>query len=226
MSALKTVIALIAFWEGIVNYRRTCDVQIQSFIKSNSPDERNMPCNEANNYVSMHEFNDLKRRLNLATNLVKNQALNISRLKDKGTPDSFQENQIQSVLEECYNLQGMCIRTKNVPFPRQYGYFMNIFTSILMLLLPFGQWDVFKATALAFDFASLYIFLMISITVLISWIFATMENIVDNSGNPFEGTLNDMPMTALCRTIEIDLRDMLNETELPEPMLLKDNTLY
>lgn len=67
----------------------------------------------------MHEFNDLKRRLNLATNLAKNQALDISRLKVKGTHDGFQEYQIQSVLEECYNLKGMCERTKIVPFPPQ-----------------------------------------------------------------------------------------------------------
>ena len=43
-----------------------------------------------------------------------------------------------------------------------------------------------------------------------------MEVVGDNSEDPFENFINDVPMTALCRTIEIDLREMLGETELPE----------
>ncbi|MBB5280574.1 putative membrane chloride channel (bestrophin family) [Pacificimonas flava] len=33
-------------------------------------------------------------------------------------------------------------------------------------------------------------------------------------------------MTALCRTIEIDLRDMLDERSLPGPIAPKDHVLY
>jgi putative membrane protein len=42
-----------------------------------------------------------------------------------------------------------------------------------------------------------------------------MELVGDYSENPFEGTANDIPMFSLCRTIEIDLREMLGEKELP-----------
>lgn len=38
--------------------------------------------------------------------------------------------------------------------------------------------------------------------------------------------MNDVPMNALCRTIEIDLREMLGETELPESEPVHDNILY
>ena len=51
--------------------------------------------------------------------------------------------------------------------------------------------------------------------MLISWIFITMERVGDNSEDPFENFVNDVPMTALCRTIEIDLRQMLKETDIP-----------
>ena len=71
-----------------------------------------------------------------------------------------------------------------------------------------------------------YMTLMIFFSVLISWIFTTMEKIGSNSEDPFEGRINDVPMTALCRTIEIDLRDMLNEDNLPEKVSAKDNILY
>ena len=42
-----------------------------------------------------------------------------------------------------------------------------------------------------------------------------MELIGDYSENPFEGLGNDIPMLSLCRTIEIDLRQMLDEKEIP-----------
>ena len=67
---------------------------------------------------------------------------------------------------------------------------------------------------------------MIPFSVLISWIFSTMDSIGDNSEDPFEGRINDVPMTALCRTIEIDLRDMLDEENLPESIKPKDHILY
>ena len=67
-------------------------------------------------------------------------------------------------------------------------------------------------------------FLTIPFSVLISWIFVTMEIVGDNSEDPFENFINDVPMTALCRTIEIDLREMLGETDLP-PKIAAENDI-
>ncbi|GAB5401634.1 MAG: bestrophin family ion channel [Aureisphaera sp.] len=190
--------------------------------------ERNISCNEAYQYVSMREFSDLKKRVNPATHLIKNQALEVKMLREKNIIDGFQEDQLQSILEEFYNLQGKCERIKNTPFPRQYGYFSKLFTWIFVLLLPFGMLDVFEKDILEIgsSLKGWYLFLMIPFSILISWIFTTMEAIGDNSEDPFEGRINDVPMTALCRTIEIDLRDMLDEEELPPPIQPKDNILY
>ena len=55
----------------------------------------------------------------------------------------------------------------------------------------------------------------VPIVTLISWVFLMMELVGDYSENPFQGMNNDIPMLSLCRTIEIDLREILNETELP-----------
>ncbi len=190
--------------------------------------ERNISCNEAYNYVSMREFSDLRKRVNPATHLVKNQALDVTQLRKDDILDGFQEDQMQSVLEEFYNLQGKCERIKNTPFPRQYAFFSKVFTWIFVLLIPFGLLNVFKGHNETFSLNGMdwLIFLQIFFSILISWIFTTMEVVGDNSEDPFEGRINDVPMTALCRTIEIDLRDMLDEEELPEPVKAKDNILY
>ncbi|MGB5377248.1 bestrophin family protein [Muriicola sp.] len=187
--------------------------------------ERNTSCHEALGFVSEEEYTDLKQRVNPATHLIKNQGKALVALKEKDIIDGFQEDQLQSVLEECYNLQGMCERIKNTPFPRQYGYFSRVFTWIFVLLLPFGLLNVFGGEPISGSKAW-YEFLMIPFSVLISWIFITMESVGDNSEDPFDGRINDVPMTALCRTIEIDLRDMLNEDNLPEPLQPQDHILY
>ena len=42
---------------------------------------------------------------------------------------------------------------------------------------------------------------------------------------PFNNFVHDVSMTALCRTIEIDLRQMLGESELPLPVQPVNNIL-
>ncbi len=66
----------------------------------------------------------------------------------------------------------------------------------------------------------------ILLSVMVSWIFVTIDKVAKNSEDPFEGRFNDVPMTAICRTIEIDLRDMLNEKPLPEKVAPVNNILY
>ena len=51
-----------------------------------------------------------------------------------------------------------------------------------------------------------------------------MESVGDSSEDPFENFINDVPMTALCRTIEIDLRQMLGESETP-PAIQPENDI-
>jgi putative membrane protein len=45
--------------------------------------------------------------------------------------------------------------------------------------------------------------LAVPFTTIVGWVFVMMELVGDYSENPFEGLPNDIPMKALCRTIEI-----------------------
>ncbi|WP_299610798.1 bestrophin family ion channel [uncultured Aquimarina sp.] len=190
--------------------------------------ERNPACDASKSFVSEEEYNDLLKRKNAATHLVKNQGLHLKELLSSEKISPFDNQLLHGVLEELYNLQGKCERIKNTPFPRQYAYFSTVFTWIFVLLLPFGLLNVFESELgdMSQHLQPWFIFLMIPLSVLISWIFTTMEKVGSNSEDPFEGRVNDVPMTALCRTIEIDLRDMLDEINLPEKVQPKDNILY
>ncbi len=190
--------------------------------------ERNPVCQDISNFVGGPELEDLQHRKNVATHLVKNQGLHLKELLAEGKISEFDKQILHHSLEEFYNLQGKCERIKNTPFPRQYAYFSTLFTWIFVLLLPFGLLNVFQdeLNEAKVTTHGWFLFLMIFFSVLISWIFTTMEKIGSNSEDPFEGRINDVPMTALCRTIEIDLRDMLDEKELPEKVKAKDHILY
>ena len=175
--------------------------------------------NNVGTFLPEEEKEPLKNRKNAATQLVRNQGAHLKKIEELGLIEDFRHMELMSYLEEFYNLQGKCERIKNTPLPRQYAFFSNLFVWVFILLMPFGL--VGEFAEMGHDF----IWLMIPIYVLVSWIFITMEVVGDNSEDPFENFVNDVPMTALCRTIEIDLRDMLDEDNLPEKISPVDNIL-
>lgn len=165
------------------------------------------------------EIDMAKRFKNVATQIIRFQGEELKDFLDKGLIEDFRHMELMGSLEEFYNLQGKCERIKSTPLPRQYSYFSNIFVWIFVLLMPFGL--VGEFSGMGHDM----IWLTVPMYVLIAWIFLTMENIGDSSEDPFENFINDVPMTAMCRTIEIDLREMLGETDLPEKIKAVDGVL-
>lgn len=160
-----------------------------------------------------------KQYKNVATQIIRLQGEELKNFIDKGLIEDFRHMDMMSSLEEFYNLQGKAERIKNTPLPRQYSFFSNVFVWIFILLMPFGL--VGEFSGMGHDM----IWLTVPMYMLIAWIFVTMEMVGDNSEDPFENFVNDVPMTALCRTIEIDLREMLGETDLPEKTQAKDGIL-
>lgn len=71
-----------------------------------------------------------------------------------------------------------------------------------------------------------FVWLSIPFSVIVSWVFHTMERIGRTGENPFEGTANDVPITTMSRGIEIDLREMLDEPKdiIPKPIEPKYDT--
>lgn len=165
---------------------------------------------EVGAFLDPAEYQYVLERKNTPTHIISRQSEQLQDLMEKkGLIDDFRHMEMMRVQEEFYNLQGKCERIKNTPFPRQYAYFSKIFTWIFVLLLPFGMVGAFN------ELNHATIWLNVPVCVLVSWIFITMEMVGDNSEDPFENFTSDVPMTALCRTIEIDLREMLGETDLP-----------
>jgi len=156
---------------------------------------------------------------NRATHLLNLQSRQLKALRRQGLIDDFRHMQMEAMLVDFFTQQGKCERIKNYPFPRQYATITRLFVWTFILLIPFGLLNVFG------EMGPYFVWLTLPFSVLISWIFYTMERIGDYSENPFEGLHNDIPITALSRTIEIDLREMLDEAEIPEAYATKNDFL-
>jgi ion channel-forming bestrophin family protein len=171
-------------------------------------------------FLAIQEYNRLTNAQNMPTQILREQGEDLKHLFEKeGLVDDLKHIELMNSLRDLYNEQGRCERIKNTPFPRQYAYFSKIFTWIFVLMLPL---------ALVMEFEKLgeqFIWLVIPFTTTISWIFMTIEIVGDSSEDPFENFINDVPMTALCRNIEIDLREMLGETDLPPRMMPQNGIL-
>lgn len=164
-------------------------------------------------YIPEEEFQHIMSKGNQASHLLNSQTKEMMKLRQAGLIEHFRHLEMQSLITELYSLQGMSERIKNFPFPRQYATVNFLFTVLFIVLLPFGMLSVFVGMP-----SDLFIWLAIPFSVVGSWVFWTMEMIGDYSENPFEGLFNDVPIKQMAIGIEIDIRQMLDETDLPEPL--------
>lgn len=175
--------------------------------------ERQVPLvDELRGLIADDELARVTRKANVATQLLAVQSVRLRELQATARIGEFPHVHLQELLVGLFAEQGKCERIKNFPFPRQYASFTLYTVWLLAALLPLALLDVFSGGD------PLRVLLAVPASTLITWLFFTAELIGDYSENPFEGLWNDVPITALCRTIEIDLREMMGETDVPPPL--------
>lgn len=135
-----------------------------------------------------------------------------------GTLGGFDSFQMEGQLLALANYQGSCERIKNTPLLRQYDFFTRLFLYVFIILLPF---------ALVGDFSRMEMAgLMVPVSVLISFVFSIQAKVGEVNEDPFENRITDVPLSSLCNSIEIDLKEMLGEENLPKMLNQKDGYLY
>lgn len=164
---------------------------------------------ELKNFLPQEEHDRLIANVNTATQIINEQSRDLRKLREQGLIEDFRHMEMANILKSFYTLQGKNERIKKFPLPRQYANMSRIFVWIFIFLLPFSMVpELLKLGEAGF-------WLSVPITALIGWVYVMMELVGDYSENPFQGMGNDIPMLSLCRVIEIDLREMLGETDLP-----------
>jgi putative membrane protein len=171
-------------------------------------------------YLSEEELEHVLTKHNKATHILHLQMKDLATLHSNGYLDNFHHVEMGNMIRSMFDQQGMGERIKNFPFPRQYASLNFYYVWIFIILLPFGMVGEF------IKMGENLVWLNIPFCTLVSWVFYTMEMIGDYSENPFEGSFNDVPVTALSRGIEIDLLEIIGEENIPSPRLPKNGVLF
>lgn len=166
---------------------------------------------EISKYLSNEELDTYAGASNQATQILRKQSERLQEFKDQNYFEDFRHMEFHHLIVSFYEDQGKSERIKSFPFPRQYASTALWLTIVFSVLVPLGISDVLG------DIKSPLFWITPILSGLIIWIFFLMEKIGDYSENPFEGTYNDVPITAISRTIEIDLREMINDDDIPVP---------
>jgi putative membrane protein len=148
------------------------------------------------------------------------QSLELKALLDAGTLSNAAYLELLKTLRDMNDQQARSERIKNCPYPRQYAVVSALFVTIFCILLPFGMIGPFaELDAAAGDALKGYtIWLVVPFTIVIGWMFTSLDLVGDSTANPFEGGANDVPITLISRRIEIELREMLGDKDLPAPI--------
>jgi putative membrane protein len=170
-------------------------------------------------YLNETEYNLILSKTNKAAQLLALQSAQLKEILEKGLIEDFRHMELEKMLVEFYNQQGASERIKNFPYPRQFVTLNKWFINIFIFLIPMGMLQEFE------KLGENLIWLSIPFSTLSGWIYTTMEKIGESSENPFEGSANDVPITAMSRTIEIDLREMFGMPDIPPALKPVNNIL-
>jgi putative membrane protein len=103
------------------------------------------------------------------------------------------------------DVQGACERIKGTPIPYSYTTLIHRITAVYCFALPFGIVDTVKG------FTPF-------VCAIVAYAFFGLDGVGEEIEMPFGMDYNDLPLRAISRTIEINLRQRLGETDLPLPV--------
>lgn len=185
--------------------RRTLILRQIAYVQALRCQLRRQPYDgEVLRFLSRGEAEPALARTNTANGLLDGTGRRIDDALRAGWIDTIQQASFERVLVDIANAQGGMERLKNTPLPNQYRFFPTFFTHLFCVLLPIGLVETLGyATPLGSTIAGL--------------MFLAVLQIGDDLVDPFADTVHDVPLTAMCRTIEIDLLQAIGDPA-PEPL--------
>ena len=166
-------------------------------------------------FLSAGELEELQNYANKPTRLDQRQGERLAQVIGTDTAQQVLLLQLYSTLNRLYDVQGGCERIKNTAFPDEVRFISRGLVWLSAIAVPIAFLSADREIRI----------IEVLAVIVISLSFMVVEQLGASLKNPFENEDNDTPMTALCRTIEIDLRQQLGETKVPPPLEAVDGVL-
>lgn len=210
-------------WGAIVNDSRSFVVQLRSFTQlkdkamikkmafrqiawcySLSQSLRRLNPNEYNKeFISEAEIDKLQNHNNVPLGIIDLHGQDLSVLRHKELISDFQYIQLDNTLVRLVESMGKAERIKNTYFPKTYRVTLQFFIYIFLTLLSLSFIDEPN-------------YYDVPLIILISIPFFLLERIAFDIQDPFENIPTDTPMLSISRTIELNLKQLIEEEEVPK----------
>src|SRR5688572_21267242 len=186
--------------------------------------ERERPLeSELARYIPNEEAAQVLMSNSRALRILALQSREINGLLADGSLTAQQFGEFKATVRQLIEQQSRNERIKNFPFPRQHAFINSLFVRILCILLPFSMIGEFERLNDVVDgwVKGNMVWLSVPLSLLILWMYTSLDQVGESTENPFEGGANDVPISRICEEIEAELREMLGEANVPAPARLE-----
>jgi len=213
-------------WGAIVNDSRSFVLQLQTFLKS---DDKNIqtkqmayrqiawcyclgqslrglsPLENCDSFLLENEINELKNFKNKPLGILQLNVAQISKLREAGYLTDFENIQLNTTAVRFSDSMGAAERINSTVFPTTYRMFLHFTIYLFVAILSIAL----KGVILGYE---------IPLLLLISLVFFMLEKTAYYLQDPFRNRPSDVSVTAIARSIEINIRQLLKEEDVPDPI--------
>ncbi|WP_297816808.1 bestrophin family ion channel [Segetibacter sp.] len=211
-------------WGAIVNDSRSFVIQLQSFLPSGNEAIRRMSYRQIawcyslsqslrgldatvglDTLISETERSEIAKHNNKPLAILQLNAREIQELRFGNKLEVFTHLQLDNTLVRLCDSMGKAERINSTIFPSTYRQFLHfiIYLFIVTLSIALRQVNmIFEIPLLMFIAAAFFL----------------IEKSAYHLQDPFKNRPSDVSITAISRTIEINIRQLLGDNEVPEPV--------
>jgi len=210
-------------WGAIVNDSRSLTLQLEHYLGDDKEAVRTIafrqiawcyslgqslrgldPLEDLTRLLTEKDIAAISRHNNKPLAILQLNTADIRRLKQQGRLDTIQQAQLDQTFVRLCDAMGKAERINATVFPVTYRMFLHFAIYLFVITLSIALRNI----APLFE---------IPLLVLISSVFLLLEKTAYHLQDPFRNRPSDIPVTAIARTIEINIRQLLGAEDVPKP---------
>jgi putative membrane protein len=167
------------------------------------------PIENLEQYLSPAELAYIKPQRNKPFALLSLHMDDLKTLLQQKAINSFQQVQLSSLVVRFSDSMGKAERIKSTVFPVTYRMFIHLFIYLFLVILSLSLVEEVGILEIP------------ALTVIAS-IFFILEKTARYLQDPFKNKPTDTPVTAIARNIEINIKELLHDNDIPQPVAPQD----